>query len=219
MEEEKKGFNIKSFIKGHIKILIIGAILVILILAVILPLSMKKEKWSPISQGETKIEVNTIKESILNISELSTLSYYYGDVAVFIEEKSKFLGIPLLGTGKSFIVLYYGEMKIGIDASQLSVEVTDNKIIINMPSAKVLSHSVDESSVSLYDEKSGLFNPISVTDYLNLISERKAEMEEKAYSNGLFSQAQENAEEQIKSLLMLIPGIADEYEIDFVLIQ
>ena len=78
----------------------------------------------------------------------------------------------------------------------------------------MLSHVINEDSVKLLDEKSGLFNPISVTDYTGFVTKQKQNMEDKKLRD-LFTQAQKNAETMIKALLLSLPGIAEEYEINF----
>ncbi|MCL1895303.1 MAG: DUF4230 domain-containing protein [Clostridiales bacterium] len=169
-------------------------------------------------EEKTEIKATTIEESIRAISELVTLSYNYTDVGSFSEQKV----VTLFGSEfnapfgkKSFVITYEGEMKIGVDMGQVSVSVSGAVIEVVMPPAKIMSHVVMEDSVELYDEKSGLFNKISVTDYTEFMTERKPVMEEKAASTGLMDQARDNAKAQIEALLLSLPGIQDEYEIRF----
>ena len=204
--KQKKPLNIKL-------ILVIGIAVIAIILSGFIGSRL------PVFGSKTKIEADTIKESIKTIAELATLSYSYTDVGLFSDKKTVTLfgnEIGIIGTDKSFIISYDGEVKMGLDVSQISVEVKDKRIIITMPPIKILSHVVNEKSVKLLDEKSGLFNSISVKDYTNFIAEQKQKMDEKVHENGLFSQAQTNAEAQIKALLLAIPGISEEYKVEFV---
>ena len=199
---------------------IVALIVVLIAVTAVATYSLKDwfDKRTPVIEEKTEIDITTIEESIRSIAELATLSYTYTDVCTFSDQKTmSFFGMELTlpGTTKSFIICYDGNMKIGIDASQISVRVYGERITLSMPQAQVLSHAIDEDSVQLLDEKSGLFNPISVTDYTGFITERKQEMEDKARSNDLFTQAQDNAEMQLKALLLTLPGIAGEYTIDF----
>ena len=169
-------------------------------------------------EEKTEINATTIEESIRAISELVTLSYNYTDVGSFSDQKV----VTLFGAEfnapfgkKSFVITYEGEMKIGIDMGQVSIDVEDGAIVVGMPPAKIMSHVVMEDSVQLYDEKSGLFNQISVTDYTEFMAERKPAMEEKAASSGLLDQARDNARAQIEALLLSVPGVQDEYRIRF----
>ena len=201
--------------------ILIVILVVVLIAATAVATSFIKgwfDNKTPVIEEKKEIDVTRIEESIRTIAELATLSHNYTDVCMFSEQKTmtwfgKEFALP--GTKKLFIISYDGEMKIGIDASQISVRASEGLITLSMPKAKVLSHVIKEDSVKLLDEKSGLFNPISVTDYTDFIAEQKQYMEEKAQSNDLFTQAQENAETQIKALLLALPGIEGEYEIKF----
>jgi hypothetical protein len=203
------------------KFLVIGVVFAAFIAGIIF-LSVIMGDHLPSIRRSTETQVKTIMENIRAISELSTLSYNYRDIGQFSDQKMIDLfgkGFKLPMTKKSFIIAYDGEMKIGIDASQLLFDIEDKIIVITMPPIQILSHVIKEESVELFDEKSGLFNPISVTDYTSFIMKQKQEMDEKAYANGLFSQAQTNAEVQMETLLMFLPGISGEYEIIFKKVQ
>jgi hypothetical protein len=200
----------------------VALVVVLIVVAIVAALFIKNwfESKTPVIEEKNEIDITTIEESIRTIAELATLSHNYTDVCAFSEQKTMTLfGVEftLPGTTKSFIICYDGEMKIGVDASQISVRADDGHITLTLPKAKVLSHVIKEDSVKLLDEKSGLFNPISVTDYTGFITEQKQSMEDKALSSGLFTQAQDNAEAQIRGLLLLLPGIAEEYEVDFLI--
>ena len=169
-------------------------------------------------EEKTEINVVTIEESIRAISELVTLSYNYTDVGGFTDQKV----ISLFGSEfnapfgkKSFVITYEGEMKIGIDMGQVSVSLEDGAVVVGLPPAKIMSHVAREDSVELFDEKSGLFNPISVTDYTGFMAERKPLMEEKAAASGLLDQARDNAKVQIEAFLLSLPGLEEGYEIHF----
>ena len=200
---------------------LIVALIVVLVVGTAVATLYIKGKFEirkPVIEEKIEIDVATIEESIRGIAEIATVSYNYTDVLSFSDQKTMTLfglELSLPGMSKSFIVCYDGEIKIGIDISQISIQESEGLITLTMPQAQVLSHAVDEASVRLLDENSGVFNPISVTDYTSVIADRKPQMEEKARLSGLFIQAQENAEEQMRILLMSLPGIAGEYEISF----
>jgi hypothetical protein len=164
------------------------------------------------------IEPKVLEQNIRTIAEYATISHKYTDVAVFSEQTTVKLfnyefAIP--GTAKSFIILYDGEIKIGIDASQIEIDITRNEINIFLPSAYILSHVIKEDSVKVLDERSGLFNALGIMDYTTFVTEQKQEMEKRADLYGLYEQAQKNAELQIETLILSLPGIAGEYTICF----
>lgn len=169
--------------------------------------------------NEQVIDIKTVEEKLQLVSELITLTYAYSNVAVFSDEKyfSMFGNdIQLFGTKKSFIITYDGVMKFGIDLSKISISSSDNTITIKLPDAKMFSHEIKEDSISLLDEKSGLFNSFSMNDYTNLMIEQKDTMEMKASQKDVYSQVLLNAESQIELILSSIPGLTEQYEIQFV---
>ena len=178
-------------------------------------------KPMPVSASVVEIDVQTIAESIKEISEIVTLSYCYTEIGEYSDQKT----LNLFGNDfsvpfgkKSFLITYDGEMKLGVDMSVSSIDVNEiNKTItINIPSAKIISHVIKEETVKLFDEKSGLFNKISITDYTNFVTEHKPTIEEKAKNSGLLTQAQENAQTQLQIFLYAIPGVTGIYEINFI---
>ena len=169
---------------------------------------------------ENKAETNsrTIQESVRELSELITLSYNYTDVITHSEQTIiTWVGpdFHLPFGGKSFIFTYDGEMKTGINMAEVSINLVNSSIMIDLPSAQIFSHIVKRNSVKLYNEKSGLFNPISITDFPSLMAEREIEMEKKAVASGLLKQAQKNAQNQLNTFLLALPNISEEYEIHF----
>ncbi|MCL2717401.1 MAG: DUF4230 domain-containing protein [Lachnospiraceae bacterium] len=169
---------------------------------------------------ETKIEIDStlLRKSIQQITELSTLGFYYSEIGDFSEQKtlSLFGGeINIPGTRKSFLIVYDGEMKLGIDTGEMEIDIRDRIIIITLPEPKVLSHVVYEDSVQIYDESAGIFTRLSISDYTDFIAEQKQEKEDSLIGSSLLEQAAANAEEAIMGLLLVFPGVADEYTVLF----
>ena len=174
--------------------------------------------YAPSIESKIEIDVKVIEDSIREMSELATLTYNYTDVGEFTEQKmgSLFGAEFALPFGKkSFIIAYDGEMKIGVDMAQVSIALTGNVITLTMPPAHIISHVVKEESVVVFDERNGLFNPISITDYATFMTEQKQVMEDAAVVAGQLTQAGVNAETQIRAFLSCLPDISDEYEIRF----
>ena len=201
----------------HIKLTII-TLAVLLSAAGAFLIGVNLQNIAIFTSQSTEISASTIEQSIQDLSELVTLSYHYTDVGTFSDQiiwNVFNFEIPIFGGQKSFVISYDGEMKIGLDLQQVAVDVIGETIAVSMPPIKIISHVIKEDSVMLLDERSGLFNKISITDYTDFITEQKPKMEERIIGGDLFSQAMSNAEAQIRALILYIPGVADNYEIIF----
>ena len=85
-------------------------------------------------------------EQMRSICELATLDCYYHNVAKYKQEDAqRFLTFT---KDKHFWIEYSGEVKIGIDASQLLLDVSGDVVKIGLPPAKVLSCKVDETTLN-----------------------------------------------------------------------
>lgn len=83
---------------------------------------------------------------VRSICDLSVMECYYHNVAKFYQKDSE--GVLLWKKDKKFWVEYSGTVKIGIDASKVSMEISDGTVTITIPEAKVLDSKVDSSSLT-----------------------------------------------------------------------
>ena len=104
-------------------------------------------------------------------------------------------------SSKRFIVSYDGSILAGVDLKQAEVKVTGKKVTVTLPAAEILSHEIDEKSLKVFDETKNIFNPLTIENYNNFYADQKSEMEAKASQNGLFVQAEEQAELVVKQVL------------------
>lgn len=195
------------------------ASIVVIFVVLIICIKINFNKTVPVIVDKTVVDVKTIEDKLRLVSELITLTYNYSNVGTFSDQKylSMFGNqIGILGTKKSFIITYDGEMKFGIDLSKISISENNNILNVTLPEAQMFSHEMKEDSISLLDEKSGVFNSFSMTDYADFMIDQKDEMEKKASEKEMYEKAKLNAEIQIKMLLSSIPGISEEYDIRFV---
>lgn len=187
---------------------IIGAlVLVIALLAGGVVLGQRLAKEEP-----PVITAELIENRLEQISELGTVSYHYKNMGQF-EDDNKVYGFTLPFTSKKFIIAYSGEVKAGVDLSELKVDVSGEKITIEMPEAEILSHEIDESSITVFDEKSSLFNPIKIEDMTTFQTGQKEEIENEVIEKGLLTQASESAKEIIRSMFMLDSEMFEGYQI------
>ena len=81
-----------------------------------------------------------------SICELATMECYYHNVAKYKEENAS--GMLWWQKDRHFWMEYAGVVTIGIDATQLSIEVEDENVTIIIPPAKVLGCKVDETTLT-----------------------------------------------------------------------
>ncbi len=158
------------------------------------------------------ITAELIENRLEQITELGTVNYHYKNMGQF-EDDSKVYGFTLPFTSKKFILAYSGEVKAGVDLRGLKVDVSGEKITIEMPEAEILSHEIDESSITVFDEKSSLFNPIKIEDMTTFQTSQKEEIENEVIEKGLLTQASESAKEIIRSMFMLDSEMFEGYQI------
>lgn len=145
---------------------------------------------------------DAINTEIQDIGELATVEYLYTDAGKFEDPKQLF-GKNVPFTTKSFIAKWDGNIKAGVEISEVTAEVDkDNKVIvIHMPKARILSHQIDKDSIETLDQKDGLFNPVKVEDVRNFDSISQDAMEERAIENGILDKAFENAKNIIRKIV------------------
>lgn len=150
--------------------------------------------------SKTTVTSDLIETRLEEIAELASVNYIYKNMGQF-ENTSTFYGLAIPFTTKKFILSYNGEIKAGIDLRDIKVDLSEQTITVEMPEAKILSHAIDENSVTVFDEKTSLFNPIKIGDMTSFTADQKDQMEKEVIEKGLLAQAKESAEKMIKSML------------------
>lgn len=149
---------------------------------------------------EKRVDSSSIIERIANIQELSVIEYHYTSV-IGLKSSKKFQEISIPFTGKSFLATYDGVIKAGIEMDEAVVKTEEKKVYITIPKAKITNHTIDESSLVVYDESKNILNPIKIEDYNEALKSEKSSMEEKAKANGILTHAEERAVLLLRSLL------------------
>lgn len=163
------------------------------------------------------ITATQIQEQLAPVCELVTQRYIYTSAARWEDSKTWLLGWPMPFTSTSLLVTYDGEIKAGIDFSQVkvSVEEATRTITVTLPSSKVLNNNIPQESINVLEVKNNLFNEVTFDDYNEFIGAEKPLMEDKAIEMGLLTDADREAEGIIRAFLSLIPGI-DTYTLNIV---
>lgn len=144
---------------------------------------------------QPEITAAYISEKIESVSELTTAELAYSGLIIYSDGD-----IPLI-TKKGFSMRYDANIRAGIDFSKIKIDVTDDKVVIDVPDVKVQSVDVDAESIEFYDERYALFNWTQKEDVISAISIAKEDASSHANIAGLLERAAGQAEILIKSVL------------------
>lgn len=154
---------------------------------------------------------------IKQICELSTLECYYHNVA-----KSKKEG-DIVKEDRTFWIEYTGIARIGIDMSEVKMEVSGENIKLYVPEAELLNIEVKDDTFNensyFTDEDNGfLSNKITADDQTAAIADAQNTMKETIMANkALFVNARERAETLIENYIKQIgEACGKEYSIAFI---
>lgn len=134
------------------------------------------------------LDVSVIRQRLDKISELATVSYSYTDVALH-KKSEKLWGFDVPFSTSSLLVRYDGVIKAGVVLSDATVAVADTTVTIALPAPRVLSHSVDPSSIKVLDQSNGIFSSVKMTDYIAFCSAHKDSIQAVALASGLLDSA------------------------------
>lgn len=147
-----------------------------------------------------KAPVNSPSESqIKAICELTTVEAYYNNLA----KSTKTDKILFVERDKEFWLEYEGYAKIGIDMSDVSIDISEDIVTITMPDATLqevglISESFDENSYICSDGSL----KIEAEDITKAVEDAQNEMREEALKNKiLFVQAQDKAKTLIENYI------------------
>lgn len=153
-----------------------------------------------------------------SICELATLKCYYHNVAKITKEKD----VLWWDTTAELWIEYSGIVKLGVDITNLDMQVDQNQVTITMPKAKVLSCQVDQTSLdkdSYYTNREGLgAEKINADDQTEAIKTAQENMLENVRSDeSLLQQAQNRAQELLEQYVKNVGNaMGKTYEVSFV---
>lgn len=164
---------------------------------------------------EKKIEKPVIKPEearLKTICDLATMECYYHNVAKY--EKPEASGYLWWKKDRRFWVEYSGVVVLGIDTSQVNMQIDGSKVRITIPEAEVLRSRVHKDSLT---EESFYVDPNSAKvdsdDQTEAFKDAQAKMEEEARSDKvLLANAQQRAKELLESY---INNLGDESGIEY----
>lgn len=144
---------------------------------------------------------STLIESVKNVKELATIRQNFQSIVMFGDSKA-FLGLPLPGTGRKFILKYGGTITCGNDLSQIRISerFAVNRIRMVVPRSKLLDLYADMKSIQVYDQKAGLFTSIELRDQNREIAANLEEVRQDALQSDILRRADENTRLVLASL-------------------
>ncbi|EWM54573.1 DUF4230 domain-containing protein [Ruminococcus flavefaciens] len=204
----------KKLISGN-PMLVLGFIIAALVIGFIAARYFYKTDHSlnPVSQ-ETTVDSVTLEEIITPASDLITMKYKYTDADVY-ENSKKAFGVKIPLTTDKVIFTYSGVVSAGIDLSQITYDIDNDKktITVTLPKPKFLSHEMDESGFRFYDAKNSIFTETKLEDYTSLMAKLKSAKEVQLRNDGeFFPSVTENAKKVLNDLFK-IADATSEYEI------
>ncbi|MGH4126221.1 MAG: DUF4230 domain-containing protein [Clostridium sp.] len=147
------------------------------------------------------ISTTVIAERLSKISELSTTKYNYSNIIALTDSK-KIRDFHIPFTEKSFLIKYSGYIKSGVDLKDLNIVVLEKSITITLKKSKILDHVINNEDFFVYDEKSSMFNKLSIQDMINEISNQKNKVEADLIKTGFLDVANANAKLLLQGILL-----------------
>ncbi|MCI8608935.1 MAG: DUF4230 domain-containing protein [Firmicutes bacterium] len=179
-----------------VKYMIAGIVLCVLLLGAGYLMGTNSDK------GKTEnLSAVVLQNQVTTMSELATITYTYTEMGQY-ESRKDFYGVTIPFTTNGFILTYDGIIKAGVDLGKTEVSVAGKTVKVTLPSPEILSHEIDEDSVKIFDEKTSIFNPFTVTDYTEFYADQKKEVEKKALAKGLLTEAKKQAKTVVEAALM-----------------
>ena len=185
---------------------------IVLLLATVMLLASTSCRTS-----ENSVEMEPEISQMKSICELAAMDCYYHNVAKFKQEDTG--GFLWWTKDKNFWIEYSGIVKLGIDASLVSLEVQDSQVTVTIPAAKVLGCKVDSTSLNkdsyIVDKNS---DAITAEDEVIAFEEAQKQLEESASNNhALLASAQQRVQDLLEDYLTNIGNaIGKEYTIQWV---
>jgi hypothetical protein len=172
------------------------AILVLIALVVAIILFVKPELFQSTSNKTS--EVSLIQDKFLEVSEWTTLKYYYS--SVIISRKEEIIPMTDINYAETIkLIKYSGYLNVGTDLSkiQTSYNETTKKRLIKVPKSQIFDNVVITEETTVEDVKGSIFSDYSPQIVIDEINANKILIEEEKISQGLL----EEADKRIQLLL------------------
>ena len=160
---------------------------------------------------------SVVFERVVKQNELVSASQNYSIVDKVTDRARLFDLIDLPWTQNSFWYRYCGTIKAGVNlqtAEFAQDEGSPSKVTITLDQPYIISNSPDMNKSGVLEENNNVFNPIDVKD-VDAFQRQCIERSEKdAVEGGIYDDARENAEENLRGIFNAAFG--DQYELTFI---
>jgi len=145
---------------------------------------------------------SVVAEKLTKLKELVTTNYSYTKV-LEVKNDREFNGVTIPFTQKYFMLQYDGYIKAGVDLSKLDININNNTdtITLKLDHSKILDDVINQDSIHIYDEKSGLFNKLALSDMVNEITAQKNIVEGEVIKKGFLQESDTNANVLLEEIL------------------
>jgi len=157
------------------------------------------------------LTITDVKSELNDIAELMTYSHEYYGTASITDKLEKF-DIEIPGTEHVIKMTYGGEINVGYDLNDVTVDVDNNRKLIKIAlGEQIINNNLPEENVETI-ERNNMFNKIRADEVTNKLREIKSQEYIKAMQLGIKDKAKENAEKIITDKLADFEG----YEVKFI---
>ena len=146
-------------------------------------------------KAQPKVEAAGLLERLEEASELTVAKNYYTGIARFSEGT-----VPLINKN-GFSMKYEAVIDAGFDLDKVTIEVTDEQVIVTVPPAEIQSINIDPDSLEFYDNKTSIFKTDRKEATKKALQEAQKDAEEHATRKGLLEEADKHAEVIFKGIL------------------
>ena len=146
-------------------------------------------------KAQPHVDAKGLMERLEESSELTVEKSYYTGIVRFSEGT-----VPLINKN-GFSMKYEAELDAGFDLEDVSIEVTDNAVVVTVPKAEIQSIDIDPDSLEFYDNKTSLFKTDRKEATKKALQEAEKDAEENASRKGVLEAADKRAEVIFKGIL------------------
>lgn len=187
-----------------------------------IPSFLGDNAWNDVMSKVKSGDEGAVTEKVTEIAEWSVLDFKYSNATNYsdsltIDKLKKKIKVPF--TSKQIVMMYDGDIKIGVDAEKITVDVeksgsTVNSITVGIPPMMITANDIDRDSIRYPLEKNNILNDIDSDDYAQMEEEGKAKMAEAVNQNGAMDRAKEELKTAITGYLTALYG--EDVKINFV---
>ena len=146
-------------------------------------------------KAQPSVDAKGLMERLEESSELTVEKSYYTGIVRFSEGT-----VPLINKN-GFSMKYEAEIDAGFDLEDVSIEVTDNAVVVTVPKAEIQSIDIDPDSLEFYDNKTSLFKTDRKEATKKALQEAEKDAEKNASKKGVIEAANKRAEIVFKGIL------------------